>query len=121
MKTCSPQIIFQYSTDSIGLELWAYFLAKMCQYGSSCPDQLIQTYALQFMIIRAYVLIVAVFHSESVRDGPQLFETEPFVQMSRVNVVFDDSVELEDFESQFFSFFEAVEHQLLADMQSAHL
>lgn len=73
------------------------------------------------MIVRAYVLIVAVFHSESVRDGPQLFEAEPFVQMSRVDVVFDDGVELEDFESQFFSFFEAVEHQLLADMQAAHL
>ena len=50
----------------------------------------------QFLAVRADVGEGAVLHAEAVRNGSKLGEAKPLVEVPRVDIAFDDGVELED-------------------------
>ena len=52
------------------------------------------------VIVRADVLVMAVFHAEAAGDDAELHEAEAFVEMPRVGVGGDDGVELQDAKAQ---------------------
>ena len=76
-------------------------------------------YISQNVIIRADILIPSVFHSEAARDYSELPEAKPLVQMTRMSVGFNYSVELQNAEAFFFGFYEAVEHERFSNMLPA--
>ena len=71
------------------------------------------------MIIRADILVAAVLHSEAAGDSAELFEADALIEMARVDVRPDGSVELEHSEALFMRLTDAVEHQLFADVLSS--
>ena len=52
------------------------------------------------VIVRADILVMAVFHAEAAGDDAELHEAEAFVEMPRVGVGGDDGVELQDAKAQ---------------------
>ena len=58
------------------------------------------------VIVRADVLVMAVFHAEAAGDDAELHEAEAFVEMPRVGVGGDDGVELQDAKAQPFALHE---------------
>lgn len=72
--------------------------------------------ALQFVVVRADVFVMAVFHSKPFRDGAEQDKSETFVQVARMSVAFDNGIELQDSKSVLFSLFKAVLHEHFADM-----
>ncbi len=71
------------------------------------------------MIIRTDILIMAVLHAETMRDGAELDEAKAFIQMAGVNVGRNDRIKLEDAEAVRRALPETVRHQLFTDVQPA--
>lgn len=70
-------------------------------------------------IIRADILVAAVFHSEAAGDSAELFEADALIEVARVGVRPDDGVELDHSEALFMRPADALEHQLFADVLSS--
>ena len=71
---------------------------------------------LQFVIVKADILVRAVLHPEAAGDGSEQSEAKPFIQMAGVDVVFHNGVELQKTEMKLCSLHETVGHQLFADV-----
>ena len=96
---------------------------------SKCPVSPVETsrvplsapanHALQLLIIRTDVLIVTVLHAEAPRDRTELSKAQPFIEMPRVDIALHDGVELQDPKAQLSALLQAVQHQPLADVETA--
>ena len=64
---------------------------------------------------------MSVFHQESSRYCTKPDEPELFIQPQRIYIAGNHCVELQDAESQFFSFLHTVVYQLLADVASSYV
>ena len=71
------------------------------------------------MIIRADILVMSVFHAEAAGDDTERMKTKALIQVPRMRVAGDDSVELQDAEAVRPALFETVGNQLFSDMQAA--
>ena len=71
------------------------------------------------MIIRADILVMSVFHAEAAGDDAERMKTKALIQVPRMRVAGDDSVELQDAEAVRPALFETVGNQLFSDMQAA--
>ena len=59
---------------------------------------------------------MTVFHTESAGDCAKLDEAQPLIQMSCMDIAFNDSIELQHPEAQGLSPAQAVKHQFFADV-----
>jgi hypothetical protein len=64
---------------------------------------------------------MAIVHPETARDSAELHETEPLIQMPRMDVAFHNGVELQNAESEQLSLQQTVRDQLFADVLSARV
>lgn len=62
---------------------------------------------------------MSVFHAEAAGDDAERMKTKALIQVSRMRVAGDDSVELQDAEAVRPALFETVGNQLFSDMQAA--
>lgn len=80
-----------------------------------CADRV-----LQFVIVKADILVRAVFHPEAAGDGSEQSEAKPFIQVTGVNIVLHNGVELQEPEMELRGLRKTVGHQLFADMLTPH-
>ena len=62
---------------------------------------------------------MSVFHAEAAGDDAERMKTKALIQVPRMRVAGDDSVELQDAEAVRPALFETVGNQLFSDMQAA--
>ena len=74
---------------------------------------------LQFVIIRADVFVMPVFHQESVRNCPDLDESEALIEVACMRIALDNRVELQNLEADFFCLRKAIFHKKFADVLAA--
>ena len=72
--------------------------------------------ALQFVIVKADILVRAVLHPEAAGDGSEQSEAKPFIQVTGVNIVLHNGVELQEPEMELRGLRKTVGHQLFADV-----
>ena len=64
---------------------------------------------------------MSVLHSKTIRDNAELSEANSFVQVTCVDVRFNNSVELKNFKADFLCLSYTIKHELFADMLSSAL
>lgn len=64
---------------------------------------------------------MSVLHSKTIRDNAKLSKAYSLVQVTSVNVRFDNSVELENGKTDLFCPYDTVKHELFADMLTSAL
>ena len=79
-----------------------------------------ECFSHDFLEIRADVGKRTVIHPESARYHTKLREPKPLIEMARMDIAFDDGVELEHAESVRLGLGEAVKHELFADVHFAN-
>ena len=72
--------------------------------------------SLKFVVIRADVLEMPVLHPETVRDCPELLKAETLIEVPRMRIALDDGVELQNAEAVLLGLFQAIFHELFADV-----
>ena len=73
------------------------------------------------MIIRTNILITSVFHTESIRDCPELHNSKSFVKMSCMHICRYDCIKLQDTESMLLPLFQTIKNQFFSDVKSSAL
>ena len=71
---------------------------------------------LQFVIVKADILVRAVLHPEAAGDGSEQSEAKPFIQVTGVNIVLHNGVELQEPEMELRGLHETVGYPLFTDM-----
>jgi hypothetical protein len=61
---------------------------------------------------------MSILHTETFRDHAKLREAQPLIQMSRMNIVLYDRIELHDTKTKLLPHAKAVRHQFLPDVLS---
>ena len=73
------------------------------------------------MIIRTNIFISSVFHAESLRDRPELNESQPFVKMPCMHIRRYNRIKLQDTESMLLPLFQTIKNQFFSDVKSSFL
>lgn len=70
------------------------------------------------MVIRADIGITAVYPAETLRDSSELFETEPFIKVARMDILRNDRIELQNAETVLLTHFKRVGNERFTYMLS---
>ena len=62
-----------------------------------------------------------ILHAKASRNGAELRKSQPFIQMSSMEIAFYDSIELKHSKSQLFSFLKTIQYQLFSNMLSPRI
>ena len=73
----------------------------------------------EFVIIRADIFVMSVFHPKAFWNGAKGHKTKTFIQMSCVNVGCDNGIELQNGKTVEFSLHQTVGYQLFSNVKPA--